>query len=328
LAEVVPGDEILTAIAPAPVGEDGIEAELAAIDGVALATPIANFDLALAGTRLEATAIRGADFDRDGRLTFTAGSRAEAFAALDAGGAVILPRARAERLGVGLGDAIAVATPAGLVDLRVAGIVERSFPGRSGESALVGWSDALERFGVVGADAFAVRFDPARAPQARAAVEQLAAQLALTASPIAQVEGALGDALDRVFGLLDLLALAAVVVAALGIVNTLSMDTWERVRELGMLRAAGMSRRQVWRSVLVEAGILGAIGALVGAVTGVAVGVLLVATASGRLDPGIQVPWGSIVFALVLGVALAMLAAAQPARMAGQRSIVSAVRGE
>ena len=66
------------------------------------------------------------------------------------------------------------------------------------------------------------------------------------------------------FGLLDLLALAAVVVAALGIVNTLSMDTWERVRELGMLRAAGMSRRQVWRSVLVEAGILGLIGAIVG----------------------------------------------------------------
>ena len=78
----------------------------------------------------------------------------------------------------------------------------------------------------------------------------------------------MGDALDRVFGLLDLLALAAVVIAALGIVNTLSMDTWERVRELGMLRAVGMSRRQVWRSVLVEAGILGAIGAVVGSVAG------------------------------------------------------------
>ena len=49
----------------------------------------------------------------------------------------------------------------------------------------------------------------------------------------------MGDALDRVFGLLDLLALAAVVVAGLGIVNTLSMDTWERSRELGVLRAAG-----------------------------------------------------------------------------------------
>jgi putative ABC transport system permease protein len=89
-----------------------------------------------------------------------------------------------------------------------------------------------------------------------------------------------------------------------------------------------MSRRQVWRSVLVEAGILGAIGALVGVTAGVAIGMLLVATAGGRLDPGVQLPWGTIVFALVLGVVLAMVAAAQPARLAGQRSIVAAVRGE
>ena len=129
------------------------------------------------------------------------------------------------------------------------------------------------------------------------------------------------------FGLLDLLALAAVVVAGLGIVNTLSMDTWERIRELGVLRAAGMSRRQVWRSVLVEAGILGTIGAVVGSIAGMGVGVLLVAFAGG-LGSGIQVPWPTIALSLVLGVGLAMLAAAQPARIAGRRSIVAAVRGE
>ncbi len=328
LDEVVPGDEILTAIAPAPVGEGGVDQEVAAIDGVVRATPIASFDLAFQGTRLDATAVRGADLAADGRLVFSAGDRAAALAAIDAGGAVILPRSRAERLGVGLGDTIAVATAAGLVDLHVAGIVERSFPGRSGESVLVGWRDALDRFGVGGADAIAVRYDPAKRPIAGAAVAALAGQLALTVAPIARVEGAVADALDRVFGLLDLLALAAVAVAALGIVNTLSMDTWERVRELGMLRAAGMSRRQVWRSVLVEAGILGAIGALVGVAAGVGIGVLLVGTAGGRVDLGVQLPWDTIAFSLILGVVLAMVAAAQPARLAGQRSIVSAVRGE
>jgi putative ABC transport system permease protein len=142
------------------------------------------------------------------------------------------------------------------------------------------------------------------------------------------VEGALGDALDRVFGLLDLLAVAALVIAALGIVNTVSMDTWERARELGVLRAAGMSRRQVWRSVLVEGGILGLIGWLVGSATGIAVAVVLMAASSGRIDAGIRLPWPTIVLALVVGVSLAMLAAAQPARIAGRRSIVSAVRGE
>ncbi len=328
LADVVPGDEILTAIAPAPVGEGGVDEQLGQLAGVRLATPVATFDLAFAGTRLEATAIRGQDFAADGRLTFTAGDRSGALAALDAGGAVVLPQARAQRMGVGLGDALVVSGTAGPVELRVAGIVERSFPGRTGETALVGWPDAVASFGVLGADAIAVRYEPGLQAAAAPAVAQLAREAALTVAPISRLEGAVGDALDRVFGLLDLLAAAAVVVAALGIVNTLSMDTWERVRELGMLRAVGMSRRQVWRSVLVEAGILGLIGSLVGAAAGVAIGIVLVATAGGPVEAGIRLPWPTIGLALVVGVSLSMLAAAQPARIAGRRSIVSAVRGD
>ena len=57
-------------------------------------------------------------------------------------------------------------------------------------------------------------------------------------------------------------------------------------------------------------------------------GIVLVAASGGRLDVGIRLPWPTIVVALVVGVSLAMLAAAQPARIAGRRSIVSAVRGE
>ena len=328
LADVVPGDEILTAIVPAPVGDGGVDEEVAALPGVALVTPLANFDLAFQGSRLEATAIRGTDFAADGRLTFTAGDRVAALEALDAGGAVILPQARAQRLGLGLGDVLAVIGASGPVELTVAGIVERSFPGRTGEAVLVGWGDAETRFGAAGADVFAIRYAPGARSTASPAVAELATSYALTLAPISAVEGALGDALDRVFGLLDLLAIAALVIAALGIVNTVSMDTWERVRELGVLRAAGMSRRQVWRSVLVEGGIMGLIGAAVGSATGVAVGLVLVAVSGGRIDAGIQVPWPTIALALVVGVSLAMLAAAQPARIAGRRSIVSAVRGE
>ena len=328
LADVVPGDEIVTAIAPAPVGADGVDRDFAAIDGVAQATPIATFDLAFRGTRLEAVAIRGADFAADGRLTFVVGDRAAALAALDAGGAVLLSQARAAELGVGVGDVIAVSTVNGLVELDVAGIVERSFPGRTGEAALVGWPDALDRFGVQGADAIAIRFAPGKADSAAAAVDTLARELAMTTAPISQVEGALGDALDRVIGLLDVLALAAVAIAALGIVNTLSMDTWERVRELAMLRAAGMSRRQVWRSVLVEAGILGAIGGVVGSVTGLGIGALLIVTDGSTQHGVISVPWASVGLALVLGVVLSMVAAAQPARIAGSRGIVRSIRAE
>ncbi len=328
LTDVVPGDQILTAIAPAPVGEGGVDEQLADLAGVERATALASFDLALAGTRLEATAVSGGDLLADGRLTFTEGDRATALAALDAGGSVIVPASRAERLGVGLGDALLLAGIDGPVSLQVAGVVKRSFPGRSGETVLVGWPDAVNGFGVAGADAIAVRFSPGGEASAGPALAELAREQALTVAPVSRVEGAIGDGLEAVFGLLDLLALAAVVVAALGIVNTLSMDTWERARELGMLRAAGMSRRQAWRGVLVEAGILGLIGGVVGSLAGLAVGIVLVVTAGGRLEAGIRLPLPAMVLALAGGVALAMLAAAQPARIAGRRSIVAAVRGE
>ena len=160
LADVVPGDVILTAIAPEPTGPDSVDVELAAVDGVRLATPLAAFDLAYRGTRLDAMAIRGHDFEADGRLTFTAGDRAQAFQAIDAGGAVILPRARAQALGVGVGDVIAVATAAGLGGARGRGHRGPVVPGAArGEAVLVGWPDATGRFGVLGADNVAVRYD-------------------------------------------------------------------------------------------------------------------------------------------------------------------------
>ena len=99
---------------------------------------------------------------------------------------------------------------------------------------------------------------PDRRPRAcchRTALESEANDLALEVVPLDRIEGAISDALDRIFGLFDALAAVAVLIAALGIVNTLTINVIERVREIGILRAAGMTRRQVWRSVVVEAGI-------------------------------------------------------------------------
>ncbi len=103
------------------------------------------------------------------------------------------------------------------------------------------------------------------------------------------------------------------------------MNVFERVREIGVLRAAGMTRRQVWRSVVIEAGITGLVGAICGVVAGLVVGALMVVLAGGRLELATAVPWAAVVAALVLGVVLAMLAAAYPARLASGVSIVRAV---
>ena len=328
LADVIPGDAVVTSIRPIPP-EEGVTESLARIPGVARVTPIATFDLAYRNLGVDAAAIVGADFAADGRLEFVEGDRDTAFAALDAGGAAIVPAGVADRLDVALGDGMTFAIGGGATaELRVVGIVARSLPGGTGESVLVGWRDARDSFGVLGADFFAVRYAPGSAAVAGPALETQARVMALEPSSLERVQGAIAGALGRVFGLFDALAFVAVVVASLGIVNTLSMSVVERVREIGVLRAIGMTRRQIGRMVVVEAGILGIVGSILGAVTGLVAGLVLVALGGGRLDLPIDPPWGALAVCFVLGVGASMIAAYYPARLAGRLSIVRAVQFE
>ena len=328
LEEVVPGDIIVTSIRP--IGADeGVAEELGALPGVARVTPIGTFDVALAGRSVDAAAVVGSDLLDDGRLTFVAGARDVALRGLDEGGSVILPRSVAERLGLVVGDTVEVPAGEGVaLRLSVTGIVERSLPGDGGEAVLVGWRDATDSLGILGADSFAVRFVPGRTADAGSAVEAAAREVALEPASLAEVQGAIAGALGRVFGLFDALAVIAVVVAALGVVNTLWMNVIERVREIGVLRATGMTRRQVARMVVVEAGILGIVGSVLGIVVGLAAGVALLAFGGGRVDLTLDPPWTAIVLALVLGVGVSMAAAYYPARLAARLSIVRAVQYE
>jgi putative ABC transport system permease protein len=328
IADVVPGELILSSIRPvAP--DEGVEADIqAAVPGIARISPIATFDIALEGARTDAAAVVGADLAADGRLRFSAGDRASALAAIDAGGATVVPAGLADHLGLGVGQTLTVPTEGGTpLRLAVVGIVERSIPGSGGEAMLVGWKDAV-RLGVAGADAFAIRFASDAPASARDDLRAIARTYALDYVTLDRITGAIDDALGRIFGLFDALAAVAVLIAALGIVNTLTMNVIERVREIGILRAAGMTRRQVWRSVVVEAGILGLAGATLGVILGLIVGALMVVLAGGWLDVATGIPWPVVGLSVLLGVSVAMLAAAYPARLASRLPIVRAVRFE
>src|SRR4029079_12889048 len=88
---------LLTSIRPIELDEPVI-GDLAAIAGVQRVSPLALFEVARSGVRLDAAAVRGADLAADGRLRIVVGDRAAALKDLDAGGVVILPRSLADRL--------------------------------------------------------------------------------------------------------------------------------------------------------------------------------------------------------------------------------------
>ena len=327
LAETIPGSELLTSIRPMAVDGE-IRDEIAAMPGVKSVSPIGLFGVPWEGVRQEAAAIVGSDFAADGRLVFVEGDPASAFAALDAGGAVIVPESLRSEAEIHLGDILTFGTGPEPTKLRVVGIVAHSIPGDSQEAILVGWADAGGAFGAIGADFFAVRYEPGYEGSARPAVHAAARSYALEPADLDRIRGTVGDALDRLFHLLDAMALLAVVVAGLGMVNTLSMSVLERVREIGVLRATGMSSRQVWGMVVIEAGLLGLASALVGALVGVGVGSLLVAWSSSGLFGAFEPPWLSIVLAVLFGVLISIAAAIYPAGIASRQSMVQALQHE
>ncbi len=261
LAETIPGSELVSSIRPVST-TDPIRDQLAESPGVQSVSPIGLFGVPLDGLRQEAAAIVGHDYLTDGRLVFVSGNRTSALTALDKGGSVVVPESLANQASppISLGDTLRFATGPTETNLKVVGIVAHSIPSESEEAILIGWPDAESQFGVTGADFFAIRYAPGQEATARPTLDATALQYALEPNDLTRVQGTVGDALDRIFRLLDALALIAVLVAGLGMVNTLSMSVLERVREIGVLRATGMTARQVWAMVVVEAGMLGIVG--------------------------------------------------------------------
>ena len=133
------------------------------------------------------------------------------------------------------------------------------------------------------------------------------------------------DQIDQLLTLLYALLALALVIALVGIVNTLALATFERIRELGLLRAVGMARHEVRRMVEWEAAIVSLLGALVGVVVGLVLAwVALKAMASSGLGV-ISIPSVQLVVFVVVAAVAGVLAAALPARRAARINVVSAI---
>jgi putative ABC transport system permease protein len=239
---------------------------------------------------------------------------------------VLVPASFAAREGVEVGNTLSLGQPGvEATDFMVAGIVEYTIPARTPDGALlISAADARDRFGVTTASLW-VMVPQAGIPTSvfAAAVRETAGQLAAQPLTARDLAGDLGRSLDRLLGLFDVLALIAVVIGALGIVNTLGIGISERVREIAILRSHGMTVGQVQAMVVAEAAIMGAIAGVLAIATGLGVAFALVnGGAAADLGAGVRLPWSLLVAVVLVGTGVAALAGLYPARVAASLPIV------
>ncbi len=134
------------------------------------------------------------------------------------------------------------------------------------------------------------------------------------------------DQIDSSLVVINALLALAVIIALIGIANTLALSVHERTRELGLLRAVGMTRRQTRRMVRWEAALI----ALFGAVLGVSAGLLfgwgvVEAMPDDFFGGSLAIPYGSILQVVVIATVATLVAASLPARRAGRLNVLDAI---
>ena len=140
-----------------------------------------------------------------------------------------------------------------------------------------------------------------------------------------EFKGTQGQQINTLLAILYGLLALAVVIAILGIINTLALSVVERRREIGMLRAVGMQRGQMRRTIYLESVLIAVYGAAVGVVLGIAFGWAFVSTLADQGLDKITIPWGQVVGMLIGSGVVGVLAALWPANRAAKTKPLEAI---
>ena len=149
----------------------------------------------------------------------------------------------------------------------------------------------------------------------------------VTVEDRAGFKGTIAGQVDGLIGLLYGLLGLAIVIAILGIVNTLALSVVERRREIGMLRAIGMQRKQVRRTIYLESLLIAVFGAVLGLAIGLTYGSLFTRSLKDAGLDALSIPWGQSVLFLVLAAVVGVLAALWPGIRAARTKPLAAITG-
>lgn len=133
------------------------------------------------------------------------------------------------------------------------------------------------------------------------------------------------DQINTLLNLIYVLLALSVIIAVLGIINTLALSVFERTREIGLLRAVGLSRRQLSSTITIEAVSTAVFGALLGTALGLGLGIALQHALAGQGLDTLSIPWGTLVGVLLAAAVAGVFAALLPALRAVRLDVLRAI---
>ena len=133
------------------------------------------------------------------------------------------------------------------------------------------------------------------------------------------------DQLNSFLAVIFVMLALSLIIALIGIANTLALSVFERTREIGLLRAVGMTRRQLRRAIRWEAVIVAIFGAILGIILGVIFGIAAVIAIPDSFISTITIPWSSLIVYVAIAAVAGIVAAILPARRASKLDILEAI---
>ena len=236
----------------------------------------------------------------------------------------------AELYGIEAGDYIRLRTRSGYQPFPVAGIVVDF--NNQGKVIQGSWNTMRRFFRVNDASIFLVKIaDSIGIESAEARINDLYGQrYKLTIIANEEIRDQAFTLLEQAFSMFDVTSMIAIAVGSLGIINTLTISVIERTREIGMIRAIGMTIKQVFVMILAEAALIGFLGGTFGLLSGILLSRIIIfgmkAMAGYNLVFAIPTNWLFITFFAAL--IISQLAALLPARRAVRIQILDALHYE
>lgn len=304
--------------------------QLQTVDGIARVDTLRAARVITQYGEVHLSATHNPDVAGERNFKTAAGSAAEITTALQAGG-VIISEPLANRLGIETGDKVLFRTPGGELRSPVIGVF---FDYASSEGSMMIWQDVYRQWWQDDAvTAIGVRLEPD--VDADQAAREMRQTLQVDQNLLVRANAALRqdvmEVFDRTFAITAALRILATAVAFIGVLSTLLLLQIEKQRETGVLKALGLTGKDLWRLVLLETGWMGLTAGILAAPTGYILALILIEVINLRsFGWTIQMQLNPMAFLFAIGIALgaALLAGAIPAMRMGRMSAAEAIRYE